>query len=264
MSFRAADRVKEVTTIVGTGTYILGGTLPGFRTFGSAIGSANRCLYCVENGTDWEINEGVVTVGSPDLLTRARLLTSSTGSAINWSAGTKTVFCVASAADRNPRTRALSADHAVSSAVATEVVGLELTSIQPGTYVVQYYLRCQSVSTSVGLGTGLNFTGVAPNPVITKRYVGTGNLAATGNIDDIATNIAGQVVEGYAARAFETTSLSMMNGGVATNNVDTMVVMEALLTVTTQGNLELWHSSEAAVTTTIMTGSSVILTRIDD
>lgn len=264
MAWLAADRVKETTTTTGTGTYSLAGAAAGFRTFVAGIGTTNRCTYCVEDGTNWEINEGVVTDAAPDTLTRARLLASSTGSAINWGAGTRNIFCVAAAADRNPRTRRLSADHAISATTATEVTGLELTDLQPGCYVVQYVLRVQSATLTVGIGLGINFTGTAAGPSITLRHCSTGAAAATGVMDDVANVLTGSLVEGRAARAYTTGTPNMLNTGVATINVDNQVVIEVLIDVTVAGNLELWHSSETASSTTVKTGSVVICTRIDD
>ena len=94
MAIVHADRVKETTTTTGTGTYNLAGAEAGFRTFVAGVGNGNQCAYCVENGTDWEINLGTVTDAAPDTLSRDALLSSSTGSAINWGAGTKNIFAV--------------------------------------------------------------------------------------------------------------------------------------------------------------------------
>lgn len=264
MAFVPADRVKETTTTTGTGTYSLAGAAAGFRTFVAGVGTTNRCTYCVENGTDWEINEGVVTDAAPDTLTRARLLASSTGSAISWGAGTKNVFAVYAAADRNPRTRKLTADHAISSTTATEVTGLELTDLQPGTYVVRYVLRVLSATTTVGLGLGINFTGTSTVALIRREEATTGAAAATGVLDDVANVLTGSLLEARAAQTFSTTTPNTLNTGVATINSSCMITMTVLLIVTAVGNLELWHSSETATSTTVQVGSSVICTRIDD
>lgn len=88
-----ADRVKETTTTEGTGTYSLAGAATGFRGFVAAIGTGERCYYCVEDGTNWEVGVGTVTDGTPDTLSRDRILASSnSGNAVDWGAGTKNVF----------------------------------------------------------------------------------------------------------------------------------------------------------------------------
>ena len=267
MAFRAADRVKETSTTTGTGTYNLAGALAGFRTFVAGIGTTNRCTYCVEDGTDWEINEGTVTDATPDTLTRDRLLASSTGSAISWAAGTRNVFCVAAAADRNPRTVKLTSAHAISSTTATEVTGLEFSNVQPGTYIAEYWLRCQADAASVqGIGIGINFsTGTAANPRMILYCCTTGTTAATGVYDDVANVGTGSLLEGRAAQAYTTTAPNMLNtGGFISANSDVLVKVEVNFVVTVAGNLELWHSSETATSTTIGVGSCARLTRIDD
>ncbi len=56
--------------------------------------------YCIEDGTDWEIGEGTVTDAATDTLSRDTVIASSNaGSAVNWGAGTKRVFCVVPARD---------------------------------------------------------------------------------------------------------------------------------------------------------------------
>jgi len=54
------------------------------------------------NGTDWESFIGTFTAGSPDTLSRTTLLSSSTGSSIDWSSGGDvTVFCTTSSKTLN-------------------------------------------------------------------------------------------------------------------------------------------------------------------
>ena len=87
-----ADRVQETSTTTGTGTYNLGGASSGFRTFVAGVGNNNKCIYVAEEGADWELNLGLVTDASPDTLSRIRTYASSTGSAINWGAGTRRLY----------------------------------------------------------------------------------------------------------------------------------------------------------------------------
>lgn len=94
MAFVNADRVKETSTTTGAGTYDLDGGVTGFRTFVAGIGTGNTCWYVATNGVDWEIGVGTVTDASPDTLARTTILSSSNaGAAVNWGAGTKTLFC---------------------------------------------------------------------------------------------------------------------------------------------------------------------------
>ncbi len=95
-----ADRVREITSITGTGTYDLDGAVTGFQTFVAGIGTTNSCAYCAEDGTDWEVGEGVVTDASPDTLSRVTILASSNSdAAVSWSAGEKKIFVTNPAAN---------------------------------------------------------------------------------------------------------------------------------------------------------------------
>lgn len=86
------DRVKETSTTTGTGTYTLLGAAAGFQSF-SAIGNGNTCYYCATDGTDWEVGTGTYTSAGTTLARTAILASSNAGSAVNWAAGTRTIFC---------------------------------------------------------------------------------------------------------------------------------------------------------------------------
>jgi hypothetical protein len=90
------DRVKETTTTTGTGTVNLGGAETGYETFVSGIGTTNKTFYAIELNAsgEFEVGIGTVTDASPDTLSRDTVISSSNGDAlVNFSAGTKNVFC---------------------------------------------------------------------------------------------------------------------------------------------------------------------------
>lgn len=91
MAFQIADRCQETSTTENTGTITLGGAVAGFQTF-AAVGDGNTCFYTITDAADgaWEVGQGVYTA-SGTTLTR-NLVASSTGSLIDWSAGTRNVF----------------------------------------------------------------------------------------------------------------------------------------------------------------------------
>lgn len=95
MSMNFAPRVKETTTTTGTGTYSLAGAVTGYQGFVAGIGNSYSTWYCCTDDTNWEIGIGVVTSGSPDTISRGKVVHSSnSGSAVNWGAGTKNIFVV--------------------------------------------------------------------------------------------------------------------------------------------------------------------------
>ena len=96
MAFVLNDRVKETSTTTGTGTFDLAGAETGFESFISGVGNGNITYYAISNdGTnEFEVGIGTVTDATPDTLSRDTIISSSNSDAlVNFSAGTKTVFC---------------------------------------------------------------------------------------------------------------------------------------------------------------------------
>ena len=95
MALVVNDRVKETSTTTGTGTFSLAGASLGFETFVAGIGNTNTTYYSIvnENG-EFEVGIGTVTDAATDTLSRDTILSSSNSdAAVNFSAGTKDVFC---------------------------------------------------------------------------------------------------------------------------------------------------------------------------
>ena len=90
MALVVKDRVQETSTTTGTGTFTLAGAVTGFQSF-SAIGNGNTTYYAIVGGSEWEVGLGTYT-SSGTTLSRDTVLASSTGSKIDFSAGTKNVF----------------------------------------------------------------------------------------------------------------------------------------------------------------------------
>jgi hypothetical protein len=92
MALIVADRVKEVTTTTGTGTYTLGGAVDGFQAFSAVTVDTDTVYYAITDDTDWEVGIGTIG-GTQTTLARTTILSSSnSGSAVNWGAGTKNIF----------------------------------------------------------------------------------------------------------------------------------------------------------------------------
>jgi hypothetical protein len=90
------DRVKETSTTTGTGTFSLAGAETGYESFVAGIGTTNTTYYAIElnSAGEWEVGIGTVTDATPDTLSRDTIISSSNGdAAVNFSAGTKNVFC---------------------------------------------------------------------------------------------------------------------------------------------------------------------------
>ena len=91
MALVLKDRVKETSTTTGTGTLTLGGAVTDYQAFSSAIGNGNTTYYAIDSGTEWEV--GLGTVGAGTLSRDTILASSNSGSAVNFGAGQKTVWC---------------------------------------------------------------------------------------------------------------------------------------------------------------------------
>ena len=94
MALVLKDRVQETTTTTGTGTITLGGAVTGYQSF-SSIGNGNTTYYViyVPGGADWEVGIGTYTSSGTTLSRTTVLASSNGGSLVNFSAGTKNVFC---------------------------------------------------------------------------------------------------------------------------------------------------------------------------
>ena len=92
MALAIKDRVKETSTTTGTGTYTLAGAVTGFETFGS-VGDGNTTYYVCTDNTNFEVGIGTYTASGTTLERTTILQSSNSDSAVNWSSGTRTIFC---------------------------------------------------------------------------------------------------------------------------------------------------------------------------
>jgi hypothetical protein len=95
MAFVINDRVKETTTTTGTGTFTLAGAVTGFETFGTGVGNSNTTYYAVTlpGSTEFEVGLGTLSSDSSTIARTTIISSSNSDSAVNFSAGTKTIFC---------------------------------------------------------------------------------------------------------------------------------------------------------------------------
>jgi hypothetical protein len=101
-AFKVAERIREVSTTTGTGTYTLGGSPTGYQPV-SSLGANNYGPFYVTDGSNWEVIIGQYLTG-PDRLTRDAVLASSNaGAAVNWGVGTRTIRCGPAAWQALPR-----------------------------------------------------------------------------------------------------------------------------------------------------------------
>jgi len=89
------DRVKETTTTTGTGAITLAGAVSSLETFAAGVGNSNTTYYAIVHQTANEFEVGLGTLnGDSSTITRTTVISSSNSdSAVNFSSGTKDVFC---------------------------------------------------------------------------------------------------------------------------------------------------------------------------
>ena len=150
MAFALNDRVKETSTTTGTGTFDLAGAETGFESFVSGVGDGNQTYYAISNdGTNqFEVGIGTVTDATPDTLSRDTIISSSNSDAlVDFSAGTKTVFCTLPASRTpsagmtaqtfvNTHNSTISDDQTLDSGVLAGPVSITGTQTVTGTLVI--------------------------------------------------------------------------------------------------------------------------------
>ena len=89
------DRVKETSTTTGTGAMALAGVVSGFETFATGIGNNNETYYAIFNTgtTQWEVGRGTLDGSSANLARTEVISSSNSDAAVNFTSGTKDVFC---------------------------------------------------------------------------------------------------------------------------------------------------------------------------
>ena len=194
MPYVVADRVKETSTSTGTGNFTLAGAATGFQTFNSAIGVSNTTTYVITDatGAQWEVGLGTLS-GSTTLVRTQVFSSSNAGSAVNFSAGTKTVFVSMSAAPNNNNTVfGTGAGFVPDTQSNTTVIGYGASSGGDGNTAVGYQANA---SGSEALAIGINSTASAFASVAVGRTSNASNTGATA------------VGPGAAASAFQSTAV---------------------------------------------------------
>lgn len=95
MAYQKFDLVQETSTSTGTGAMALGGAVTRRRTFSAVMSNGDTCYVLIEHGSaaEWEICLATYNT-SGNTLSRGTVAASSTGSAVSFSAGSKTITLV--------------------------------------------------------------------------------------------------------------------------------------------------------------------------
>jgi hypothetical protein len=193
------DRVYETSSSTGTGTFTLAGAPSSFQTFAAGIGASNTTYYAIQNTAANEFEVGLGTLDATGaILTRTTVYQSSNAdAAVNFSAGTKNVFCT------YPSGKSINYDAAGAVSLAdTTFTGT--VAVTPGTANGITYLNGSKQLVS---GSALSYNGT------TLAYSGTGmTLTPTTYTLGGTGTVTGEVIFNSSANS----PLTVNNGVVGT------------------------------------------------
>lgn len=169
-------------------------------------------------------------------------------------------FVVETAYSTLSRRLALGSDVNNAGVTPAAITGLQMTT-GLGTFKFQYLIRYQAAAVTTGVGFSINHTGTLSFFLANELYVDTSATASTGAPDQDAIAATAQVYGAFAYRA-KSSAAAALTASVDTANADMLMIIDGILQVTADGNLELWHRSEVAATSTVKSGSVLILERI--
>ena len=163
------DRVKETTTTTGTGAVSLGGAVTGFETFAAGIGNSNTVYYCIahQDQAEFEVGLGTLDGDSSDLTRTTVISSSNSDSAVDFSSGTKDVFCTI------PASKLIFED-----ANNDATIGRNLTVTGDLTITGDDITMNTNTSGAALIGDGTNFNPVAISGDITIAANGTAAIGS--------------------------------------------------------------------------------------
>jgi hypothetical protein len=222
MALIVKDRVQETTSTTGTGTLTLSGAVSGYQTFSSAIGNTNTTYYSITDGVNWEVGIGTVAAGT---LSRDTILSSSTGTAISFGAGVKTVFVT------YPADKAVTID-GVQTLTNKTLTSPALTTPTLGTPASGTLTSCTGLPLTTGVTGTLPIANGGTNSTATATNGGVGYGTGTAHAYTAA-GTAGQAIvsNGAAAPTWATLTLENLPGSWVKKAVDCATT--AALTINT-------------------------------
>src|SRR6056300_237664 len=211
MALVVNDRVKETSTTTGTGTFNLAGAVSGFESFVAGIGNSNTTYYAIvnENG-EFEVGLGTVTDAATDTLSRDTILSSSNSdAAVNFSAGTKDVFCTLPAS----KSVILDSSGNIVANNGSNLTNLNADNLASGTVPDARFPATLPAANGSAL-TDLNATNLASGTVPDARFPATLPAVSGANLTNLD---ADDLASGTVPDARFPATLPAANGSALTN-----------------------------------------------
>lgn len=222
------DRVRETSTIVGTGTATLLGAVTGYQSF-AAVGNANTTYYCIANaGTaEWEVGIGTYTASGTTLSRTTILASSNSGSAVSFTAGTKDVFVTYPAGYT-----------AFATNNATQASGQVLTSNGSGVGPTWQAAPAAAAGTLTGatLASGVTASSLTSLGTITSLAATAANITSLG-VNTAASGTAGEIRATNNITAYYSDERLKTKIGNIENALDKVKQIETMV----------YHANETAV-----------------
>jgi hypothetical protein len=199
MALALNDRVKETTTIVGTGTATLLGAALGYQSF-AIIGNGNTTYYCIadQGGANWEVGIGTYTSSGATLTRTTVLASSNAGALVTFTTGIKDVFVT------------YPAEKGVWLDVSGNAIGLGTPAAFVGTNIT-------GTASGLTAGNATLASTVTTNANLTGVITSVGNATSLGSFS--SANLAGALTDetGSGSAVFATSpTLVTPNIGAAT------------------------------------------------
>ena len=144
------------------------------------------------------------------------------------------------------------------------ITGLDVASVDAGTYVFEYYLRCWAISDAAqSLKFAVSHSGTVDAFMCSLKWPSAGVSASTGAVDQDAPAITTGSVWAHQSTRTKGTTLGPQTGVDAAGG-DVLYRISGLMVISTTGTMTLTHGSELtqANGTTVKKGSCLILTQV--
>ena len=234
MALSLKDRVRETTTIVGTGTATLLGAATGCQAF-STVGNGNTTYYCIsdQGGANWEVGIGTYTSAGTTLARTTVLSSSNAGALVVFTAGTKDVFVT------YPAEKSVNLDasgNATGLGIPAAFVGTNITGTAAG-------LTAGNATLAANVTTNANLTGAVTS---------IGNATSLGSFT--STNLATALTDetGSGANVFATSPTLVTPAlGTPTSGTLTNCTLPQLSASTGSSLVSTTQSGTGSVTRTV-------------